>query len=297
MIATHKPCCRHRSIALCVMFLCAFAVCMEKAAAQECLGRIVSFEEAVADYNPFSPIAYRNPFSVTIENSGDTACRYRLGAKTNGAGKDFSFRIETAHGELLMASNAAGTGSELASRRLEPGETQRLGLIYILPEGQYLSPGQFRSGIELILTDADGSGDGKDVLHTVSLPLLCSVDDYLGVNIAGAGLTKTVDFGELIEGDSRRVVIKARTNRNFLLEIESRHGRALVMEPPYQNWRIEYGIDLNGKTLRLPYRAGPYERGGIRGQSFSLDFRVGDVESKRAGLYTDEIIVTIKPAL
>lgn len=295
MIDLRKFLCR-RSILIYTMLLGVFVFCTERSAAKECSGRIVAFDEAVADFNPFSPFAYQHPFSVTIENSGNAACRFRLVAKDDGVEKSYDFRIETADGELLVESNAAGPEHGIASRLLEPGETQRFALIFNLPEGQYLSPGQFRSAIELTLTDADRSGDSQAVLHAMLLPLLCNVKDYLGVNIAGAGLTKTVDFGELIEGDSRRVVIEARTNRRFLLEIESQHGGALVMEPPHQNWQIEYDVDLNGKALKLPYTAGPYERGGISGQSFALDFRIGSVLSKRAGLYTDEIIVTIRPA-
>lgn len=283
-----------RGIAFSMIFLSTFAVSLDEAMAQDCLGRIVSFEEAAADYNPFSPVAHRSSFGVTIENSGSAACQYRLGAKEDGYGNGFSFRIASADGALLAENKATEEGAGIASRLLEPGATQRLELIYSLPEGQFLTPGQFRSEIELVLMNAENS---EAVLDVASLSLLCSVEDHIGVNIAGAGLTKTVDFGELVEGDNRRVVIEARANRSFLLEIESQHDGALVMEPPYQNWRIEYGVDLNGRALKLPYKAGPYERGGLSGQSFALDFRIGDVDSKRAGLYTDEIVVTIRPTL
>jgi hypothetical protein len=198
---------------------------------------------------------------------------------------------------LIASEGAIATDAGLSSRELAPGETQRFELVYSLPEGQFLSPGQFRKDIELLLKDEAGTENGEDALDAASLPLLCSVEDHLGVNIAGAGVATTVDFGELSGGDSRRVVIEARANRSFLLEIESLNGGVLVMEPPYQEWRIEYDVDLNGRSLKLPFKAGPYERGGIGGQSFPLDFRIGDVEAKRAGLYTDEITVTIRPAM
>jgi hypothetical protein len=289
-----------RGVSISIIFFGVLILGASRAAAQDCLGRIASFSEPVADYNPFSPVAHRATFAVTIENNGAAACRYRLRAKGLAQNNGFSFRIASADGDLLLDSKAAiaaGTGAGIVSRLLEPAETQRLELVYSLPEGQYLLPGQLRAEAELVLTEADSAGESQSALHAAPLPLLCSIEDHLGVNIAGAGLMKTVDFGELVEGDSRRVVIEARANRSFLLEIESLHGGALVMEPPYQDWRIEYDANLNGRTLKLPFKAGPYERGGISGQSFSLDFRIGETASKRAGLYTDEITVTIRPAL
>jgi hypothetical protein len=283
---------------LCMISLCAVMLSTAAARAQECLGRIVSVEEAAAHYNPFSAVAHRNTFGVTIENTGSDACRYRIAARDTAPGSDFSFQIASADGGVLIASDgaiAAETG--ISSRELATGETQRLELVYSLPEGQFLSPGQFRKDIELALVDAAVAEHGGDALDTASLPLLCVVEDHLGVNIAGAGVATTVDFGELAGGDSRRIVIEARANRSFLLEIESLNGGVLVMEPPYQEWRIEYDVDLNGRSLKLPFKTGTYERGGIGGQSFPLEFRIGDVDDKRAGLYTDEITVTIRPAM
>jgi hypothetical protein len=287
-------------IAFSMSLVCALAVNVNGASAQDCLGRISAYDDPVADYNPFSALAHRSQFGVTIENTGSAACRYALNAHDLAQSDRFSFRIASADGAPLMDSEAVaatGGGGGIVSRLLEPAETQRLDLVYSLPEGQYLSPGLHLGEIELALTDADNPGDKGSALDTVSLPLACRVDDYLGVNIAGAGLTKTVDFGELVEGNSRRVVIEARANRSFTLEIESRHGGVLVMEPPYEDWRIEYDVDLNGRALKLPFKAGPYDRGGLSGQAFSLDFRIGETDTKRAGLYTDEITVTIRPAL
>ena len=289
-----------QGVSLSIIFFGVLTLGASRAAAQDCLGRILSFSEAVADYNPFSPVAHRSTFNVTIENNGGAACLYRLHAKSAAQDNGFSFRIASADGEMLLDSEAAiadETSAGIISRQLEPAATQRLELVYSLPEGQYLPPGLVRAEAELVLVAADATGDSEIALDAAPLPLLCSVEDHLGVNIAGAGLMKTVDFGELIEGDSRRVVIEARANRSFLLEIESLHGGALAMEAPYQDWRIEYDADLNGRALKLPFKAGPYERGGIGGQSFPLDFRIGDVDSKRAGLYTDEITVTIRPAM
>ncbi|MBX2805251.1 MAG: hypothetical protein KTR19_04695 [Hyphomicrobiales bacterium] len=279
------------------MLLYGLASGTNMAAAQTCLGRIAAIDEAIANYNPFHPVAQRRAFAVTIENTGSQACQYRVQFKAISASHAFGFGIAAADGTVLADSDSApGTQGQIISRMLNPAEAQRLELIYSLPEGQFLSPGQFRTSIDLVLTPTDDEGAAAAALRTVQLPLLCSVDDHLGVNIAGAGLSKTVDFGELAEGMSRRVVIEARANRSFLLEITSLHGGALALEPPYQHWRVEYDLDLNGSRLKLPFKGGPYERGGIGGQSFAIEFRIGDVVAKRAGLYEDEITINIAPA-
>jgi hypothetical protein len=202
-------------ISLCVVILSAAA-----ARAEECLGRIVAVEEAAADYNPFSPVAHRSTFGVTIENTGSDACRYRIAARETAQASDFSFEIASAGGEVLTVSEAATpVDTGVSSRELAPGETQRLELVYSLPEGQFLSPGPFRKDIELVLNHDEASEGGADALDAASIPLICNVEDHLGVNIAGAGVATTVDFGELAGGDSRRIVIEARANRSFLLEI------------------------------------------------------------------------------
>ena len=132
---TERLCASIRNALVPAMMAACFAGLTPPAArAQDCMGRIVSIEEAAANYNPFSPVAHRSTFGVTIENTGSDACRYFLAAKDAGHGGDFSFQIASAGVEVLIAGGGLmGTSASVSSRELAPGETQRLELTYSLP--------------------------------------------------------------------------------------------------------------------------------------------------------------------
>ena len=69
------------------------------------------------------------------------------------------------------------------------------------------------------------------------------------------------------------------------------------MEAPYDRWRIPYAMSLNGAAVAMPASLGPFQTTSIAGQSLEAVFTIGDVSNKRAGLYSDEISIEIKPAL
>ncbi|NJM35079.1 MAG: hypothetical protein HC850_10665, partial [Rhodomicrobium sp.] len=134
-------------------------------------------------------------------------------------------------------------------------------------------------------------------LDTGAMTLGALIADRLGVNIAGGGILKTVDFGTLIEGDSKRVVVEARSNRHFSLVITSMNGGAMAMDAPYQQWRVAYTMTVNGAPASLPAKLGPFGMTSMAGEEFEAIFTIGDVANKRAGLYSDEITIEIRPAL
>jgi hypothetical protein len=167
-----------------------------------------------------------------------------------------------------------------------------------MPAGQMLAPGEYRYAVRLALTAIAGGVPENGAAPSDTAPIMLSayVQDRIGVNIAGAGAMKTLDFGELAAGETMRVIIEARSNRNFTLEAHSRNGGALAMDPPHEEWRIDYRMSLNGRAIGLPATIGPFDQTAISGLPFEALFTIGDVDSKRAGLYTDEIIIEIRPA-
>jgi hypothetical protein len=271
------------------------------APSQACSGRIASAPEPLADYNPFSPLDHVHSFQVRVENTGSETCRFQLSLEPGLMEIQFDYRIDGGTGSHLADSRRAGDHfAALTSRPLAAGEHQQFDLMLKIPAGQILGPGRYTAELSLSLTGSDGDAEpitGAPPIDSVAMRVICAVGDHLGVNIAGAGIAKTVDFGELVEGDSRHIVVEARANRNFILEIVSAKGGAMAMAAPYEQWRIPYALTLDGRGLKLPFRAGPFLNAGISGKAFSFDFQIGDVSAKRAGLYTDEITVTIRPAL
>ncbi|MGF1618990.1 MAG: hypothetical protein ACFCUR_00070 [Rhodomicrobiaceae bacterium] len=280
--------------------IAAMALLFACAPAFACSGRIAAGMEAPLDYDPFDPLGAAQSHDVTVENTSGQDCAFQLRFEPEGAPAAFAFAATGESGEQLAGGTApAGSTDALLTRQLAPGETQSLRYTTNMPAGQMLAPGEYRQPVRLALTAIAGAApeNGAAPSDTASIMMSAYVQDRLGVNIAGAGTMKTLDFRELTAGETMRVVIEARSNRNFTIEAYSRNGGALAMDPPHEEWRIDYRMALNGRTIALPAAIGPFNQTPISGQPFEALFTIGDVESKRAGLYTDEITIEIKPAL
>lgn len=273
-------------------------------ASAACSGRLSASPPLSANYDPFAPADLLIPGRLTIENSGAAPCAFQLAAlpppAMAGSGPGPQFELRGPAGDILAASGLAAKDAGVAvSRPLAPGESAEIRVQLLLSAGQMLPPGRHELTFELTLAEAGGLGgrEAGPVLDRATLPAALRVEDRIGLNIAGAGTFRTIDFGELRQGDSRRVLIEARGNRNFLLEATSRNGGALAMDAPHQAWRIPYTLMLGGIRTPLPARTGPFAPTSIAGQQLEVIFIIGDVAAKRAGLYTDELTIEIKPAL
>jgi hypothetical protein len=269
--------------------------------AMACSGRIAPGADPVSDYNPFDAVDHLRDYTATIENTSGETCVFALSftridtAQSGG----FAFGIESADGVPLAASAPGPASSGQLVRALAPNESHHFSYRVLIPAGQMLAPARLEQPVELTLRGlASATPSPADpVLHTSEMTVAAVVADRLGVNIAGGGTLKTVDFGVLTGGDSKRVVIEARGNRHFSLVITSLNGGAMAMAAPYQQWRVPYTLTLNGAPVSPPAALGPFGMTGIAGEAFEAVFTIGDVANKRAGLYSDEITIEIRPAL
>jgi len=264
-----------------------------------CAGRIVAGPDPAADYNPFDPVDHSRQYTITVENISAQDCTYELAFEPLGAAS-FDFQIRSEAGAVL-----AGTGidpaiaARLSTGILAPDQSYSLDYVAIIPAGQMLAPANYDQPLTLTLAGFAGGPPppGTPPSDTGQLTLACLVQQHLGVNIAGAGTATTIDFGELDEGENQRVVIEARSNLDFRLEAFSANGGALAMQAPYQQWRIPYTVSLNGGVVALPAQIGPFGETTIAGHALEVMVTIGDVSAKRAGLYTDEITIEIRPAM
>jgi hypothetical protein len=274
------------------------------AGAQACSGRIMSSPKPSADYNPFDPVANVRSYTVNIENRASETCffwlRFDPPAGSAGWQGSYDFEIRSETGTLLAArGQMPGSSQRLASPALAPDDAYDFHYTVKMPAGQMLASGNYDQQIEINLTGTTGAEPPPNAppSDTASISLATAVQDYFGLNIAGAGTMKTIDFGELTQGESQRVVVEARSNTNFTLKAYSANRGVLAMAPPYETWQIPYSLSIDGSTVALPSEVGPFSVTSIAGHSFNLDFTVGDVSQKRAGLYSDEITIEILPGM
>lgn len=285
-----------------VVLLTAFAVIVNAGAASACSGRL-SVANIDAAYAPFQALDVSKEFPVTVQNTGETACIFWLGALRLARGADadtLNFRLRGRDGAWSGTDAASSTGPAwLASRRLAPNESYDFMLALAIPAGQVLPQGDYVHTFETRLHAAPDARppESAEQLPPRTLRLSVAVAAHLSINIAGAGVRKTIDFGELTEGERKQVRIEARGNQRFQLEVLSLNGGVMAMAPPYETSRVPYMVMLDGKALKLPGTVGPFAGTGLAGSQFDIEFTIGDILNKRAGLYRDEVTIEIKPAI
>jgi hypothetical protein len=277
------------------------AVLVPSQEAHACSARIARAPALAAEYDPFDPADLIMPGRVSVENTGAAPCTLLVGFEAPLGGADtVQIEIRSDAGSLLTGAGGDAAAGDLSTRReLAQGESLELSYQLRMPAGQMQQPGHYDRSFGLSLRKADGGTGGREaaVIDRASLTASWTVRDRIGLNIAGAGTAKTIDFGVLTEGESQRVIVETRGNRGFLLDVSSRNHGALTMAAPYEQWRIPYTLSVDGEGVSLPARLGPFGETGIAGEAIELTFVIGDASAKRAGLYTDEVTIEIRPAL
>lgn len=272
------------------------------AARAACSGQIIAGPAPDLLYNPFDAADKTQTHRVTVKNTGTEPCALALGfVRPAGGSVDQSaplIEIRAMAGSLLLAGAAAlpATG-QLTSPPLEPDATYDFEYSVTIPAGQMLPPGAYSQPFELSLAAAAGGGAPAVPYQTLPMTVSCHVADHLGVNIAGGGTGTTIDFGVLAEGQTHEVVIQARSNRRFSLRIRSENGGAMAMAAPYAQWRIPYSMKLDEQDALPPAEIGPFAATMLSGNSIAASFTIGNVSSKRAGLYKDCVTIEIVPAI
>jgi hypothetical protein len=280
-----------------------FAAIVTANAASACSGRLSGAANVDATYAPFQALDASKEFSLTVQNTGETECIFWLGVERLAPGAEaaaLNFDLRGRDGAWSSSGGTSLTGPTwLASRRLAPNESYDFALILAIPAGQMLPPGDYINTFEAKLHAAPEARppETAEQFQPRTLRLSVAVTAHLSINIAGAGVRKTIDFGELAEGARRQVRIETRSNQRFQLDVLSRNGGVLAMAPPYEGSRVPYAVALDGKTLKLPDTVGPFAGTGLAGSQFDIEFTIGDILNKRAGLYRDEVTIEIRPVI
>ncbi len=124
-----------------------------------------------------------------------------------------------------------------------------------------------------------------------------AVPNVLSANVAGASTRGEIDFLDFAMLE-RSLAVNVRSTGPYRISARSLNGGemrregAAVLQP---SDRIAYEARLDGKVLKPDSTALRMERAGLLGHRFSLDVEVESVESKRAGLYADTLLLTLTP--
>ncbi len=255
----------------------------------------------LSDYDPFAPTDMSSPRSLTVKNTGDQTCKYRVVfARTPGEGRlgpDIRYSLTNATGaDLFQTDNPPFDATKsLATEGIAPQNAGSVTYSVFLPRGQFARPGVYVDSISAVLL-VDGSSAELD---RRSIRLLLRVKAIATINIAGGGLATSVNFGSLEAGKTRSVILQTRSNERYTIRLTSQHRGRLRLDPPItgQDWSVDYRMEIDGTGTDLSTDAaifqGESSESGERTHTFA--FKLLDATNKRAGLYKDVITATICP--
>lgn len=250
-------------------------------------------------YNPFAPADIFAHKNLQIRHLVGTGCQYRIAFRRNPAVGAFSDKLRYSVGDdqsqsLLVANAGPGNSRFLLSSPASAGMIQSVGYVVNVERGQIASPGVLVDRIEVVLL----SENGQTEINSRDFYIWIQVESISMVNIAGGGPSTTVQFGNLITGMTRSLILEARSNIQYTISFESTNKGKLELDPPVAGraWSIPYRLSVDGAAFDLSQQNYIQRMSSTSGkQSHSLAVQIIDANEKRAGRYRDVITAKITP--
>lgn len=265
---------------------------------------------ASGSYDPFAAADSSIAYTLVVRNNSSTAfCDYglvfrspTLPAQMGTTPNLITYTISSSSGgSNLIITTAFTVAPALWIPVLNVARNTNVNVTYYVnvARGQVVPPATYTDPIEVWLYPLNGSGTAVTPrLHRDTLSVQRTVPTSISVNIAGGGTTTTLDYGALTAGAVRSVNIEARSNVNYQLSTTALNLGNLTLAPPYSSWTIPYTATLGGSSLTLTGTTvlGPFGQTPYAGTTRTLAATIGTIGNKRAGIYSDEITITIQVA-
>lgn len=270
--------------------------------ALSCEGRLDNVSKSGAkDYDPFSTIEQHERYDITVRNIGSERCNYAIGfvrvPAVGKLGNVLPYSVRDDRGHNLLSDTSAPQRVTPVLHLVTPGDVKVITVYVTVSRGSFAVPGEYQDIIRMNLFASKGGAsleyapiDQQDVV------VARRVNPCFQVSIAGAGLATTVEFGELTAGTERSIILNTSSNQGYRLEITSRNGGYLALDPaiPGEVWRVGYTFRIDDVVMPLTAGASiSQEDVTANGErSRRLIFRMNDPSKMRSGQYRD--VITIK---
>jgi hypothetical protein len=257
-----------------------------------CLGRIDAITtQTPLRYDPFARQDFATNLIATIRNTGNTACTYAIDIEGAATTPKFGGTIGYTLAGPARPSNLGLIASQ-TTNTIRPGAQATVSIPLTIPKAQNVIAGNYSDRLRVKLRAPEAS-TGQPPYDRRHLVLTCSVPPLFQINIGGAGLTTTVDFGELTKGERRSVVIQTRATQDYALRLSSKNAGALILDDATAKWQVPYLAYIDGHPVNfstgmpVKYQRRQYE------DSHRLTIVIGDPQYKKAGLYKDIITILV----
>lgn len=254
--------------------------------------------QTLPQYDPFAAVNLRVRVGLSVRNWSEAPCQFRVFFTRVPASGEFAPNLHY----LLVDQNGAGllradmdnaeTNRSLLSPLVSGSSVGLLEFYLDVARGQISLPGTFTDRVAAILyaTDRNIELDRRTLQFTLPVPSVSIV------NIAGGGLSTSINFGKLEAGKARSVILEARANEPYTVKFTSQHNGRMLLDPPVagQNWAIDYQLRIDGASADLANTVNLSADSTSSGQrSHNLEFKIMDVGNKRAGIYKDVVTAII----
>lgn len=260
----------------------------------------------IQGYDPFgstSPIA---TFDLTFSNDGRAACAFNPVFLLDQESFGLTSEGRTGRIGYTLLDQFNNTNVTPTSGRTIQGVTTRP--VVVTPGGQQIVRYQLAVNEDAIRADgsftqrvtvsAEARGTGQQ-LASRSLVLGINVLPSAVLGLSGAyrrsGGQALVDLGDLTEGVSQvPLQLRVSSTRAYRVDVESRNQGQLQLVGT--DWSIPYQLVIGNQTMPLT-GISTYQSGGNGPMTDSLpmQFVIGSVAGKRAGVYTDLLTVSVAP--
>lgn len=179
---------------------------------------------------------------------------------------------------------------------LAHGQQQIVIVRFGVNRGDLQHDGTFSQTVQIEADRSDGVQlAGKQIV--VGIQVVPSARLGLAGAFTMRGGQPVVDLGELKQGPvSLPLDLKVDSTRRYDVSFQSLGDGHLRLEGT--DWSIPYSVTLDGTLVSLAGGSGSYASAGpqrLRRDSLPIGFVIGDTRTRRAGVYSDVLSITVAP--
>lgn len=265
-------------------------------------------------YSVFETVSYAQSATLTVKNNGSPQHFFVTFSSNSGnaplrkaasGGDELGYQIyDTAGGLNVLKDLPGATSTEVLQGVFGAGEIRKtLNFVVSIPAQQAKPPGQYVDKIRVTLYQGTLGSYTEEDSSTISIS--ARVAELVEVAVLNQGesfrpeaVTKALDFGILTEGKSLGFDLRVRSNAGYQMTLESEGGWRLKHSSGTDPSKIPYNLSINGIVANTSGEsavvlARKHVITSAQGDSYPCVVTIGTVDGASAGIYRDNILLTV----
>lgn len=257
----------------------------------------------IQGYDPFASSSSTGSYDLVFVNTGEAQCSFFPRFATQGeplglagtSGRRVLYSLLDLYGDYDATPIGGRTQRRTTQRAvvIAPHSQQLVRYVFKVATDALPADGEFTQSL---LVEAEGTSG--DVIAQRQLTMGINVLPSAMIGLAGAyrriNGQVDVDLGELSQGVvGVPLQLYVQSTRGYRLQIHSQNAGHLRLSGT--NWEVPYQFIIDGHGIPLT-SDGEYSanvKSGLRRDTLPIGFSIGNVDNRRAGVYSDVITVSV----